>query len=267
MFGQVIDYLSTRLEPDVPRSPRVGEEAVAATAVCLRWGSYLSALADRDRPLWSKAREASISRITDGEMARINIEASAAMEQWIGLMRDEPDQYRRLARAALSHLPMTLRNVKITREPPHLMALATPEVAARIIEARPERVEKVRAEVEAHPDRVLANALINFCWRNGPVEGIHAGHHQAFPLTRRRILPSEERTLMRTTAGLLAQGVVAVDALIHEQSGRDWAERVLPFHLVPWWLVTPTGWSLTEDTQNIHGSGLARAGAILARSL
>ena len=48
--------------------------AVAATAVCLRWGSYLAVLADRDRPLWPRAREANVSRIADDEMARINLE-------------------------------------------------------------------------------------------------------------------------------------------------------------------------------------------------
>jgi len=251
MFEQVIDYLS-RLEPEDPGPLRIGEEAVAATAVCLRWGSYLAVLADRDRPLWSRASEPGISRIADSEMARINIEASAAMEQWIGLMRDEPERYKRLAQAALSHLPLTLRNVKRTREPPDLLALATPKVAAQLVEAQPEQAAKVRPEVAAHPDRVLANALINFCWRNnGPVEDIHAGRYPGYPLTMRRIRPSEQRALMRFTAGRLAQGIVAVGGLIHEESSRDWTERVLPYHLVPWWLVTPSGWSLTEKTRDV----------------
>jgi len=107
--------------------------------VCLRWGPYLAVLADRDRPLWSGTREAGVSRIADDEMAHINIEASAALEQWIGLMRNDRDRYRRLARAALSNLPMTLRTTNITREPPSLFALADPNMAARIVGAQPER--------------------------------------------------------------------------------------------------------------------------------
>ena len=33
-----------------------------------------------------------LSRIADGEMARINIEASTALERWIDLRRSEPDR-------------------------------------------------------------------------------------------------------------------------------------------------------------------------------
>jgi len=70
-------------------------------------------------------------------------------------------------------------------------------------------------------------------------------------MAKRRIRPSEERALMRTTAGLLAQGILAVFGLIHEESSRDWTERVLPFHLASHWLVTPSGWSLTERTRDV----------------
>ena len=51
MFEQVIDYLSDMPEPSPYPWPRVGEEAVAATAVCLRWGSYLAVLVNRDKPI------------------------------------------------------------------------------------------------------------------------------------------------------------------------------------------------------------------------
>jgi hypothetical protein len=48
---------------------------VTAAALVLRWGSYLAVLLDRDKPAWSGPR-GKMSRISDGEMARINIEAS-----------------------------------------------------------------------------------------------------------------------------------------------------------------------------------------------
>jgi hypothetical protein len=250
MFDQVINYLAAIAPLATTRFLGIGEEAVAATAVCLRWGSYLAVLADRDRPVMPRANDVVISRICDDEMARINIEASAALEWWIGLMRHDPDGYRRLARAALAHLPMPQKSVKITRDLPRLFALTNPETAADLVQAQPERADKARPEVMAYPDRVLANALVNFCWRNGPVENIHAGRHPAYPLPRRRIRPSEERILMRTTAGLLAQGILVVSTLMQEESKRTWYERVLPFNLAPWWGVTPHGWSLTEQTRD-----------------
>ena len=103
----------------------------------------------------------------------------------------------------------------------------------------------------SHPTRVLANALVNACWRNGPVEDIHAGRSSACPLTQRRITPSEGRKLIRTTSGRLAHGLLAAFELVHEESERTWAERVLPYHLAQGLLVTPTGWSLDERTRPV----------------
>jgi hypothetical protein len=49
MFEQVVQYLETK---PVPRGGtyRRADEARAATAVCLRWGSYFALLADPSRP-------------------------------------------------------------------------------------------------------------------------------------------------------------------------------------------------------------------------
>ena len=105
LFEQLIDYLSEKPAPSDYPSPRAGEEAVAAAAVCLRWGSYLAVLADRDKRLWPEARGVGSSRIHDSEMARINIEVSAALEQWIDLMRHDPERYRRLVELTMHHLP------------------------------------------------------------------------------------------------------------------------------------------------------------------
>lgn len=50
-----------------------------------------------------------------------------------------------------------------------------------------ERLERARAEAQRHPTRVLANALVNVAWRNGPVEDIHAGLARGDPLVQRRV--------------------------------------------------------------------------------
>ena len=135
MCEQVIDYLSDKPEPSASPWPRVGEEAVAATAVCLRWGSYLALLVDRDKPLWTKVGDAGLSRICDTEMARINIDVSAALECWIDLMRHSPERYRRLVELAMRHLPMTLWDTEITRDPCNLVTLAQPSMTARLMDA------------------------------------------------------------------------------------------------------------------------------------
>jgi hypothetical protein len=252
MYEQLIDYLSDKPAPPICSWPRAGEEAVAAAAVCLRWGSYLAVLANRNKRLWPEARRVGSSRIHDSEMARINIEASAALAHWIELMRDNPEQYRRLVKAVMNHLPLTRRNTKIAREPNALFTLTQPTMAARLFEAvNPPVLEKAQAEVREHPTRVLANAVINFCWRNGPVEDIHAGRLSAYPLMQRRITPSEERMLMREVSGRLAQGVVSISCLLWEKSERSWMERVLPFHLVPYWMVTPLNWSMEQQTSGV----------------
>ncbi len=252
LFEQVIDYLESL--PQEPHSGLdLGREAGAATAVCLRWGSYLAVLADRNKPLWSQARQAGLSRIADSEMARINVEASAALSQWFALMRNDWDRYLSLMRAA-ENLPMTLRRVTRDRSLPILLDLAHPELAAVVVASRPkDQLRRALSAVEAHPTRVLANGIINCCWRNGPIEEVHAGLGSAYPLTQRRITPAEERTLNRTMASRMAQAILGVYQLIREESDRTWAERVLPFYLSPW--VTPKGWSTEEQTRQVRLNG------------
>jgi hypothetical protein len=182
-------------------------------------------------------------------MARINVEASAALARWIDVMRTDWERYLSLTWAA-RHLPMTRKHVQRDQSAISLLGLSIPDFAATLTpRAQKEWGRRTRTRAEARPTRVLANAIVNACWRNGPIEDIHAGQPSTYPLTQRRITPSEERTLVRTTAGRLAQGLLAVFGLIHEKSERTWVERVLPFNLVPDLLVTPTGWSLDQQTR------------------
>jgi hypothetical protein len=48
-----------------------------------RWRSYLALLLAHDKPVWTEVESPSTSRISDEEMARINIESSAALAEWI----------------------------------------------------------------------------------------------------------------------------------------------------------------------------------------
>ena len=89
MYRQVLSYLdeATGNEKVPPKSQlHFGEVAIATVALCIRWGSYFAVLTNRNLPQWAAAFDPEVSCIGDGEMARINIEASAAFSGWIELM-------------------------------------------------------------------------------------------------------------------------------------------------------------------------------------
>ncbi len=133
LFDQLVDHLG-KLPPE-PRYTelRLAEEAAAAAALCLRWGSYLAVLLDREKPLWKGAREEGLSRVSDEEMARINIEASAALERWIDLLRAGGDRSWDLRKKA-SRLPSVFRSAHRDRSV-RILDLTDPEAAAAL--ARP----------------------------------------------------------------------------------------------------------------------------------
>ena len=86
-----------------------GREGAAVTTTILRWGSYLAVLLDRNKPVWPEVQSTSSSRISDEEMARINIESSAALAEWIDIYRADPGgrQYTQLVDRAVYYLPTT----------------------------------------------------------------------------------------------------------------------------------------------------------------
>lgn len=259
LFHQVLTYLKAK--PDPPRrlsGSMVGREGVAAAALILRWGSYLAVLLDRDKPVWPEVDSLSTSRISDDEMARINIEASAALAEWIDLFRvDAGGQfYEQLVNRAIFYLPMPKKTAKLkVRE---IAALADPEIAVRVVQsADATRLARARANAERYPSRVLANALVNTSWRNGPIEDIHAGKYRGYPLDQRRVTPAEERVLMGFVSERLALGMTICLQLVQERPHRPWTEQVLPYGLAEILLITPSGWSLTEATREVRLPRLA----------
>lgn len=254
IFRQVLAYLEEK--PDPPKRPSgsmVGREGVAAAAAILRWGTYLAVLLDRDKRVWPEVNSPSTSRISDEEMARINIEASAALAEWIDLYRVDPSGrvYEQLANRAVAYLPMPRKTSKL--QVTEFGALAQPEMAARVVEmADAGRLERSRAEVERHASRVFANALLNTAWRNGPVENIHAGAFRGYPLDQRRMTDTEERELMAFASGRLAHGMTVHLQFATEQPRRPWPEQVLPYGLAEILLITPSRWTLTESSREVR---------------
>jgi hypothetical protein len=252
LFHQVLDYLRAKSDPpSPPNGSSVENEGAAAAAVVLRWGSYLAVLADGAKPVWAEARSSEASRICNSEMARINIEASAALAEWIDISREDRGMYERLVGRALTYLPLP----KMRPRPlgSDFVMLAMPEVAARIAGATyAAHLASVRAAAEIHPSRVFANALVNVAWRNGPVEKIHAGGFRGYPLDHRRVTVAEQQTLMAFAADRLTTGMGLCQDLTVERPARSWSEQVLPYGLAGMMLITPTGWTLTEATREVR---------------
>ena len=219
--------------------------------MALRWGSYLAVLADRAKPVWSETRLPTTSRIADSEMAPINIEASAALAEWVDVCRGEAALYEHLVLRAIAYLP--LPSWKPRPAGTNFAMLALPGVREQMAQAVPEaRLAKVRADAEVHPSRVFSNALVNTAWRNGPVDEVHAGEARGYPLDKRRLTVAEERTIIGAAIDRLAIGMEVVHGLIGERPPRPWPDQVVPYGLAEMMLITPSGWTLTEETQEVR---------------
>jgi hypothetical protein len=105
---------------------------------------------------------------------------------------------------------------------------------------------------------MLANSIIHVCWRNGPVEDIHAGRHASYPLKRRRVMTAEENSLVSTAAGSLVHGLAAVHDLRAEKSDRSWPKKALPCGIAP--RLKPYRWSLHERTRTVELFGAEPGG-------
>ncbi len=254
MYHQVLAYLREKPDPrDQSSSGAADYEGVAAAAATLRWGSYLAVLLDREKRLWSAVKSPNTSRISDEEMARINIEASAALAEWVELYRTDRSQrlYFKLVNRAVAYLPMAKRKLKL--KPTEFVALAQPEFATEILKlSAAECVQRLRADARRFASRIFANALTNHAWRNGPVEAIHGGGFQGYPLDQRRMSTTEERDLMTFASERLALGMMVCGRFRHERPTRPWPDQVLPYGLAGMLLITPSQWSLTESSREVR---------------
>jgi hypothetical protein len=85
---------------------------IGATAICLRWGTWLAVLFAEDKPVDPAAKAGGISMISDSEMKRINIEASANLARLLEIWHDDERRFYDLVFKAYSRLPMPHRWVK-----------------------------------------------------------------------------------------------------------------------------------------------------------
>jgi hypothetical protein len=252
LFRQLINYLKAKPAPrDRPSGTFISREGVAAAAVTLRWGSYLAVLADRNKPVWREVRSPEASRISDDEMARINIESSAAMAEWIDLFRADAVGYASLVDKAVSYLPMPRKISKPSHVPPEELLPSTFGDILDILKLPVPQIfsSPIRSAIEHHPSRMLANALVNAAWRNGPVENLHAGESLGYPLNKCRVTPKDVRELMGFASDRMARGMDVCRLL--KEPKNSWPEQVLSYLALQPFIV-PSGWSLTESSREIR---------------
>ncbi len=254
LFRQVLAYLKSKPDPPVRLSgSQAGREGVAAAALTLRWGPISPYLWTATNQSGQKRGSRKQVGLVIEEMARINIEASAALAEWIDLFRSDGGGsfYMQLVNRAVYYLPMPRKTTKL--KVTEFAALATEDLAERLIQATDTaRLETVRTNTERHPTRIFANALVNTAWRNGPVESIHAGRFRGYPLDQRRITVMEERELIDFASQRLALGMAVCSELAMQQHHRPWHEQVLPYGLAEILMITPTSWVLTECSREVR---------------
>jgi hypothetical protein len=259
MYRQVLSYLeeTTRNKKVPPKSQlHFGEVAIATVALCIRWGSYFAALTNHDLPQWAAAIDPEVICIGDGEMARINIEASAALSDWIDLMRTDQPRFRKLVKAAVQLLPFPIAQLDGSTYYHRFRAFSAINSASgrhNLMEALArdfgsQWLEQEKARVLVNPTRALANGILNEHWRNGSgIEDVHAGGiAPPRPLLQRRLTRAQEEMLLQETAELFVPAMRALYNAVGKPSEESWPEQALPYAIV----FKPTAdWSLDEQSR------------------
>ena len=249
MFQQIVEYLEAKPVPP-GGSVRRADEARAAVAVCLRWGSYFAVLADPARPPAPNIDDEQVSQIDDEEMARMNIEISAALAWWLALSGSDDRRYGHLVDRALAYLPTGPKAVSALPGGEILLASTVPELAAQVRRSWPaDRLDRDMETATKHGIRVIANTITHIAFRNGPIENVHAGQYLGYGLNERRVLPKAEKSIIRHAQNGFFSGLKAADYLKYDGAWPPPADRVLPFlH----GLVGPMGWSHTELSRPVE---------------
>jgi hypothetical protein len=166
MIQQLVAYLEAKPAPP-EGNPKRDDEARAATAVCLRWGSYFALLADPVRPPSPSIDDEQASQIGD-EMARTNVEILATLEWWFGLCRMNDRHYFDLAQRGVAYLPVGPRTIHPHLQAATLLACTMKDLAAEVRRTRwTGQIDQDLATAGNHGIRVIANTVTLQAWRNG----------------------------------------------------------------------------------------------------
>ena len=248
MFDQVYHWLNIQ-----PQPPYVGLlhyiHGIGATALCLRWGTYLAVLMDHDKPIDIRTRDPSISMISNSEMMRINIEASTNLEWLLQYLHEDEFACYKLLEKAYVHLPMPHKRVKRDLQLAIVVA-ALAKMHNAQTDASP--TDDSTRQLLAHPYRALANFITLWAYRNGEIENVHAGSHKGYSLAHRRFTSRQEQTIMRKAASKLS-GVITGPHLWEPeyQDIGEWPNNVAAL-VVGYPFYYPSNWTLDRASPQIE---------------
>lgn len=246
LFDQLCRWLN-QLPPSTPRWNHWAL-GIGAVALCLRWGTYLAVLLDKSKPVDRRAKNETISMISDEEMMRVNIEASSNFGFLLHLWHMNEMKFMDLVLRAYDWLPMPQRRIKRNSE------VATLVWASIFAHSNSEIPDRSTTAV-ANPYRAWANTIVNLSYRNGPIEDIHAGSGAAYSLSARRVTNNQEREILRFTCERVSP-ILATPPLWDDKLPTHlrvelppWPERLKG---LPFTLFYPFDWSFTESSSTIR---------------
>ena len=246
MFDQLLDWLSLKAPPGqaVFSAQSVG---IGATALCLRWGSYLAVLLDEHKPPDPRIGLPGISMIADSEMKRINLECSSNLARLIRMLHEDEVGCYRLLHLAQQNLPMPRFRFRLSSDPFEALQRLVSSVFWELAGADyRDRLDRARPIVTRHPYRILGNSMALAAWRNGPVEDIHRGWPGSHSLDHRRATDDQCRELMSFTSGSLS-ALLSRFRPWTQSPGLvpSWPENLAGIQISP--TFTCSSWSLTES--------------------
>ncbi len=220
----LLEQLLAYLDP-LPNVPGIGLQSkylgVGLTALAIRWGTYLATLLDEATACHSslptrrkQTQSQGISYLTNAEMRRLNIEISANLAHLGKRCRESRWAFYDLLGKAYEYLPMPFKTAKPNHRLEHGLIQAYlegsfllhlkrhPEQVAQLTRSFEEAIDPAQMPVQlvnpADADRVIANFLTKFAWRNTLIEDYHAGTRSDPGLLphQRRFSYRDERLLL-----------------------------------------------------------------------
>lgn len=253
LFDQISEWLWKQAPLPDSRQSGMPMKGIGAAALCLRWGTYLAALLDESKPLDPRARLPECSMISDNEMKRINIEFSFNLARLIQLFQEDEGRFHRLLGLSYHYLPMPrMRSFQSKRVLDLLMGLTSADFYNSAQPDLRERMDRIRPVARQYPYRIIGNGIAVACYRNGPVENLHAGREHAYSQDHRRATDRQIRELMEFTSCHLAS-VIAQFRPWGQSSGHPlpWPENIAGICLSPY--LSPRDWTLSESCCPIMG--------------
>jgi hypothetical protein len=145
------------------------------------------------------------------------------------------------------YLPMPrVRCLQSTRILDSLTGLTSPDFYNGAQPDLREQMDRTRPATRQYHYRIIANSMAAACYRNGPVENLHAGRAQAYSLDHRRATDRQIRELMEFISSHLAS--VLPRFRPWEQSSRhslQWPDNMAGIYISPYF--SPRDWSLSES--------------------